>query len=327
MQKPDDEDSPPPPKRKAAAANKAKGSARSKKGRDGAKAAPTLQTGTNTVSTPYGEVHEWLPVPENLPNHPTMAFFGKRRTGKSTTITNLLFHCCQHIPFGLVMSDTAFAGYWEQIIPKKFIVQGLRPDVLDWLVKRQKTLVSKYGNEDPRVSAFIILDDVIADQNTIRYSADLARFFMEGRHLAITVFIASQYVKGVGPMVRTNCDYIFLQPIYNKTQRDILWDMEAAFMDKKDFSALMDEVIVRELLEGNTAQEPKKTVRIMICADFEDSSEVSEKFYHWTPVPMKQLPKFRLCHPKYWEASANDMTQPAAGVSLGSVETKLKRIF
>ncbi len=28
-------------------------------------------------------------------------------------------------------------------------------------------------------------------------------------------------------MVRGNCDYLFLQPIYNKTQRDTLWDLEA----------------------------------------------------------------------------------------------------
>lgn len=38
-----------------------------------------------------------------------------------------------------------------------------------------------------------------------------------------------------------------------------------------------------------------------MCADFEDSSIPEEKFYHFTPVPIKMLPKFRLCHPKYWD--------------------------
>lgn len=140
----------------------------------------SIQTGDETLSTSVGEVREWLPVPENLPNHPTLAFFGKRRTGKSTTITNLLFHTCQHIPFGMVLSDTAYAGYWDQIIPKQFIVQGLRQDVLDWIVARQKKAVEKYGNKDPRVACFVILDDVISDQKVIRWSADLTRFFVEG---------------------------------------------------------------------------------------------------------------------------------------------------
>lgn len=72
-------------------------------------------------------------------------------------------------------------------------------------------------------------------------------------------------------------------------------------MDKDEFSILMDQVIVRENLDGNSAQEPKKKVRIMVCADFEDSSNPQEKFYHFTPVTIDDLPPFRLCHPKYWE--------------------------
>lgn len=72
-------------------------------------------------------------------------------------------------------------------------------------------------------------------------------------------------------------------------------------MEKKDFSKLMDQVIERKLLEGNSAQEPKKQVRIMVCADFEDSCIPEEKFFHWTPVPLDELPKFRLCAPEYWE--------------------------
>lgn len=83
----------------------------------------------------------------------------------------------------------------------------------------------------------------------------------------------------------------------------MLWDLEAAFIDRPVFNQLMDEVIERELLPGNTAQEPKKRVRILMCADFEDSHIPEEKFFHWTPVHMKMLPKFRLCHASYWDPS------------------------
>lgn len=71
-------------------------------------------------------------------------------------------------------------------------------------------------------------------------------------------------------------------------------------MDRNDWNVFMDQVIHRELLDGNTAQEPKKTVRILVCADFEDSCEPCEKFYHFTPVPIDELPPFRLCHEAYW---------------------------
>lgn len=48
-------------------------------------------------------------------------------------------------------------------------------------------------------------------------------------------------------------------------------------MHKDDFSVLMDQVIVRENLPGNSAADPKKKVQIMVCADFEDSSVPQEK--------------------------------------------------
>lgn len=105
----------------------------------------SIVTDGEAIPTIAGPILGWKCCPENLPNHPTMAFFGKRRTGKSTTITNILFHCCQNIPFGIVMSDTAYAGYWDKILPKRHIVQGLRQDVLEWLIERQKRAVSKYG--------------------------------------------------------------------------------------------------------------------------------------------------------------------------------------
>ena len=85
--------------------------------------------------------------------------------------------------------------------------------------------------------------------------------------------------------------------------------MEAAMLEKDQWSQLMDEVIMRENLEGNCAQDPKKKVRIMVCADFEDSAIPEEKFYHWSPVHMDMLPKFKLCHPKYWKEAAREESQ------------------
>ena len=136
-------------------------------------------------------------------------------------------------------------------------------------------------------------------------------------------------------MVRGNCDYLFLQPIYNKTQRDILWDLEAAFMDRNDWNTLMDEVIVRENLPGNSASTPKKKVRIMVSADFEDSSNPTEKFYHWSPVPIDMLPPFRLCAAKYWSDEfqrkqlfkASDKPTVPIAQELMDVEKKMRKVL
>jgi hypothetical protein len=261
----------------------------------------TLVLGDEVIHTTQGEIYEWKACVENMPMHPSMSFFGKRRTGKSTSIFNIALHTMRHIPFGIAMSNTAYAGAWDAIMPKQQIVQGLREDVLIWFMARQKRVIETYGKEDPRTFAFIILDDVIADQKAMRWTPAINSFFVEGRHLNITVLIASQYTKGVGPMIRSNMDYIFVQPIFSVPERETLWQMEGGFCAKKEWIQFMDEVIVRESLPGNSARTPKKKVRIMVCACFEDSNIPSEKIFHWSPKYIGDLPPFRLCHKIYWD--------------------------
>lgn len=141
----------------------------------------------------------------------------------------------------------------------------------------------------------------MADQKAIRWNADLQSFFVEGRHLNITVLITTQHVKGVGPMVRGNCDLVFLQPIYNRDSRDTLYANYAGFLEKKEFFALMDQVVARQTLDGNCAAEPRKHVRVMVIADYEDTIETSEKLFWWVPVHSDDLPPFKLLDAVYWE--------------------------
>lgn len=92
-------------------------------------------------------------------------------------------------------------------------------------------------------------------------------------------------------------------------------------MERKDFSFLMDEIICRKLLPGNCAQEPKKEVRVMFSADFEDSCIPEEKFFHYTPLPLDLLPPFRLCAAVYWEKN-NEMEEQMAAKSKNFDNTK-----
>lgn len=101
-----------------------------------------------------------------------------------------------------------------------------------------------------------------------------------------------------------------LQPIYNKTQREVLWDLEAGFMEKKEFNTLMDTVIHSTPLPGSTPQDPKKEVQVMVCCDFEDTCVVEDKFFSWKPVPLEMLPPFTLCDPVYWNERYNRGNNP-----------------
>lgn len=248
---------------------------------------------------------EWDCQPESLPSNPTIVAYGKRRTGKSTSILNIMCNCLDDIPFGLVMSNTAFGGAWDEIIPPQFIIQGWQQHILEQLVSRQQRLITLYGKDDPRTRAFLILDDVISDRrNVAGWNTMMNRFFTEGRHFNITIFITTQYVKGIGPMLRNNADLVILQPIYSVNDRTTLWEMYGGFMDKKSFFELMNQYAMSTPLEGHTPANPNKEVSVIVVKAYEDFPTLEDTFAWWKPLRVDKLPKFRLCDDAYWQQAS-----------------------
>lgn len=256
------------------------------------------------LQTEFAPIEMFQAIEENIPKHPAILAAGKRRTGKSTTFDNLLEKCMRHIPFGIVMSETLMNGFWQTRVPPRNCFQGWREDILIALVTRQKRMIAKYGKPDPRTFAFIILDDVIADQKAIRWSKTINSFFTEGRHLNITVLITTQYMRGIGPMLRGNMDIVFLQPIYSILDRQVIHELYAGFMPKKDFFRLMDQVVAVEEAEGSTAQNPDMRVRVMVVEDWRQTPDITQKFKYWLPVASEKVPAYRLCDPIYWKEDA-----------------------
>lgn len=253
------------------------------------------------LPTVCGPIGIFEAIPENIPLHPSILAAGKRRTGKSTSLDNLMIRTMQHIPFGIVMTETSVNGFWQRRVPPRFVFQGWREDILLELIDRQKRMINKYGKKDPRTFAFIILDDVIADQRAIRWSKNINSFFVEGRHINITVLITTQNMKGIGPMVRGNMDIIFIQPIYNRNEREVLYDLYGGFLEKKVFMQLLDDIVIAEEQPGHTAQDPRIKMRIMVVQDWRQTTDCAKKFKYWNPVHSDELPEYKLCAPVYWK--------------------------
>lgn len=141
-----------------------------------------------------------------------LVFFGKRRTGKSFCMRDLLFRGRKNFPYGLVVTNTKFNGYWQHHVPKNYIHE-LDPLVLHLFIDMQKRLIEKW-NEDPWMQKninpykFLILDDVVSD--TFRYNADVLNAAVQGRHYKVFTMLATQYPRLVATGVRANTDYAFI---------------------------------------------------------------------------------------------------------------------
>ena len=158
---------------------------------------------------------------------PVIVLIGRRDTGKSFLVKDLLYHH-QDIPIGTVISGTeAGNGFYAKMVPKLFIHDEYNTAIIENILKRQKMVIKQinketaaYGRCNIDGRAFVILDDCLYDNSWARDKL-MRLLFMNGRHWKIMLVITMQYPLGVPPNLRTNIDYTFIlrEPYINNRKR------------------------------------------------------------------------------------------------------------
>lgn len=116
------------------------------------------------IDTVVGPIGKFIMEPDNFPTNPSVILFGKRRTGKTFTLRDIMYHCFRDIPFGICMSGTSYNGFWQEYMPSSLVFQGLRQDMMQKIIERQKRMMKRFQREhpdkdyksEPSLRAFII---------------------------------------------------------------------------------------------------------------------------------------------------------------------------
>jgi len=149
---------------------------------------------------------------------PMIVLIGKKDTGKSFLVKDILANTQSCFPIGTVISGTEVANpFFQDMVPSKLIHDKYKPDIVMNAIKRQLSIKQTrehekrtrggHSNLDPR--AFLILDDCLYDASWIREES--TRYvFMNGRHIDMVTLITMQYPLGVTPNLRTNIDFVFI---------------------------------------------------------------------------------------------------------------------
>ena len=178
---------------------------------------------------------------------PVIVMIGRRDTGKSYLVRDLLFYH-QDIPIGTVISGTeAGNGFYSEHVPKLFIHHEYNTVLIENILRRQKAVLKQVNKDietyrrstiDPR--AFVILDDCLYDQSWTRDKM-MRLLFMNGRHWKVMLIITMQYPLGIPPNLRTNIDYVFILREPYLVNRKKIWENYASmFPTLESFCQIMD---------------------------------------------------------------------------------------
>jgi hypothetical protein len=188
---------------------------------------------------------------KKIPQDAVVIFIGKRRTGKSTLVRDLLYYH-QDMPVGTIISGTEECNkFFSKMFPSIFIYYEYSPVILDKFCKLQRLKMQKIQAEkqqfgenyksriDPR--SFLILDDCMYDDEWTR-DKNIRFLFMNGRWIKTFFLITMQYPLGINPSLRTNVDFVFILREPNMNNRKRIYDNYAtAFPSFEFFCQTMDQ--------------------------------------------------------------------------------------
>lgn len=231
----------------------------------------------------------------NEANGPVIVFIGRRDTGKSFLVRDLLYYH-QDVPIGTVISGTESGnGFYAKHVPKLFIHEEYNTAIIENVLKRQKIVLKQikketeaYGNSNIDARAFVILDDCLWDNGWARDKM-MRLLFMNGRHWKIMTTITMQYPLGVPPNLRTNIDYTFiLREPYITNRKRIYENYAGMFPTFESFCQVMDQCT--------------ENYECLVIANNARSNKLEDQIFWYKAEPHEN---FKLGSKEFWALSEN----------------------
>ena len=224
---------------------------------------------------------------------PVIVLIGRRDTGKSFLVRDLLYYH-QDIPIGTVISGTeAGNGFYSHMVPKLFIHDEYNTAIIENILKRQKMVIKQvkkekdaYGRSTIDARAFVILDDCLYDNSWAREKL-MRLLFMNGRHWKIMLVITMQYPLGVPPNLRTNIDFTFiLREPYIANRKRIYENYAGMFPTFESFCQVMDQCT--------------ENYECLVVSNNAKSNKLEDQIFWYKAQAHKE---FKLGSKEFWEMS------------------------
>lgn len=226
----------------------------------------------------------FLNVKEKIKPGCSIMILGRRHSGKSCLLWDLLSQMDEWFDFGLALTPTEETFLQlSQCMPSPLIREE-DPDLIELLMEVMDSVNGSRRKEGKKTkNAFLVLDDTAYNETFMRHK-NIQNLMFNGRHKRITCLWTMQYLKTVKPSTRNNADFIFVRYEGDKKIRKEIYDSWFSHLERKHFDQMFDEMTKDY---GCLVLDSRALVN---SRDWRDS------IFWFRARPIEKVPPFQLCN-------------------------------
>jgi hypothetical protein len=231
--------------------------------------------------------------PGDASKGPVIILIGRRGTGKSFMINDILYHN-RDIPICTIICPTdEIHGFYSAKVPRLFIHGEYCSSIIEKILLRQRNVmqeikreVAQFGSSRKDNRIMLIMDDAMYDNRWTRDNL-IRLLFMNGRHYSILVMVALQYCLGIPPALRSNIDYSVLLKDSSVRNRRILYENFAGCLGTFEaFAQIMDACTNNR--------------EVLVFHNSSLSNKLEDQMFYYRA---QDHPNFRVGAEEYWRLS------------------------
>ena len=223
-------------------------------------------------------------------------FIGKRNTGKSFLIKDVLAHHKDIFPAGKVIAATDHLNhFYDSFIPGMLVHTVYTKDIINRLFERQKRAIQEKW-EKP--GTFIVLDDCLSDKAWQKDEC-IRRVFLEGRHSKIMLMLGIQGPMEIPRIFRGNVDYVFI------LRNNLIRDKKSLH---ENYAGMMEYALFDHLMTLFT-----EDYGVLVIDNTSHSNKLEDQIFYYKAESHVDL---RMCDRRLWRE--NDMNYSQGGASTSS---------